>query len=61
MDVSAIIVILVLTALALGAIVWMEMHSRRAQLETASTDESSPEIEGRDSSRRVARNRANRS
>ena len=31
MDVSAIIVILVLTALALGAIVWMEMHSRRTR------------------------------
>ena len=30
MDISAIVVILVLTALSLGAIVWMEIHSRRS-------------------------------
>ena len=48
MDVSAVIVILVLTALALGAIVWMEMHSRRGQPETASAEESSPDIQSQD-------------
>ena len=30
MDISAIIVIVVLLALSLGAIVWMEIHSRKA-------------------------------
>jgi hypothetical protein len=36
MDLSAIIVILVLTALSLGALVWMELQSRRTQREKAS-------------------------
>lgn len=31
MDTSAIIVILVLTALSIGAIVWMERNSRRME------------------------------
>jgi len=30
MDISTIIVIVALTALAFGAIVWMEIHSRKA-------------------------------
>ena len=38
MDLSAIVVILVLTALAVGAIIWMEVHSRRAQRGDASTE-----------------------
>ena len=38
MDLSAIVVILVLTALAIGAIIWMEIHSRRAQSDDASND-----------------------
>lgn len=29
MDISAIVVVLVLTVLALGAIAWMEIHSRK--------------------------------
>ena len=36
MDVSAIVVILVLTALSIGAIVWMEMNSRRRAREKTS-------------------------
>lgn len=36
MDLSAIIVILVLSALSLAAIVWMEVHSRGRQREEAS-------------------------
>jgi Flp pilus assembly protein TadB len=29
MDISAVVVVIILTALFLGAIVWMEMHSRK--------------------------------
>ncbi len=36
MDLSAIIVILVLTALPLAALVWMELHSRKRKREEAS-------------------------
>lgn len=32
MDVSAVVVVLFLTALALAAIVWMEVQSRKARL-----------------------------
>jgi hypothetical protein len=35
MNLSAIIVILVLTALSLGALVWMEIQSRKTQRERA--------------------------
>ena len=38
MDLSAIIVILVLTALSFGALVWLEMSSRRRRPKEASAD-----------------------
>jgi hypothetical protein len=42
MDLSAIIVILVLSALSLAAIIWMEMHSRGRQREAASEQKALP-------------------
>ena len=39
MDLSAIIVVVVLTALAFGAIVWLEIHSRRTQRKEAAPEQ----------------------
>ena len=39
MDLSAIIVILVLTALALAGLVWMEMASRKAKRKASPAEE----------------------
>lgn len=38
MDISAIVVVLVLTALALAAIIWMEIHSRKTSSNESSSD-----------------------
>jgi hypothetical protein len=39
MDISAIIVVLVLTALSFGAIVWLEIYSRRTQPKESASDQ----------------------
>lgn len=44
MDISAIVVILVLTALSLGAIAWMELHSRKNSSETRDHNTKSPQL-----------------
>ena len=59
MDLSAIIVILVLTALSLGALVWMEMNSRKRQREGASEVKSTAGIKSGDPVRSVSENSAN--
>ena len=40
MDLSAVIVVLALTALSLGAIVWLEIYSRGRQRKEAPADQS---------------------
>ncbi len=55
MDISAIVVVLVLTALALAAIIWMEIHSRKTSSKESSSDAKSlgsneTEIPAQDSS-----------
>ncbi len=39
MDISTVVVVLVMIALSIGAIAWMEIHSRRDRV-TGSSDES---------------------
>ena len=38
MDTSAIVVIVVLTAFSLGAIIWLNIYGRRAQIEESPID-----------------------
>jgi hypothetical protein len=52
MDLSAIIVIIVSTALFLGSIVWLEIHSRRNQ----SPDRNDSGIESTHRSKSVSKN-----
>jgi hypothetical protein len=52
MDMSAIIVILVLTALSIGAIVWMERNSRRMAKESAANAERGRPVSGNETTER---------
>jgi hypothetical protein len=54
MDLSAIIVILVLTALSLGALVWMEIQSRRRQREEATDAKAAAGLKDSDRARAVS-------
>ena len=44
MDISTIVVIVVLTALSLGAIAWMEIHSRKSGAKGRRRDGKSAEL-----------------
>ena len=59
MDISAIIVILVLTALSLGALVWMEIHSRGRQQEESSDVKAVAGIKSSDPARSISENNTN--
>lgn len=48
MDISAIVVVLVLTALALAAIVWMEIHSRKTSSKERRRDAEGSELNEKD-------------
>lgn len=59
MDLSAIIVVLLLTALSFGAIVWLEIYSRRTQPKELSPDQTGSGIK-KNLSKRVSKNGAKR-
>jgi hypothetical protein len=59
MDLSAIIVILVLTALSLGALVWMELQSRKTQREKAPAVKATVGVKRGDAVRSVSKNGTN--
>ena len=44
MDISAIIVVLVLTALSLSGVMWLEIHSRKNAAKARNRDGSNPEL-----------------
>ena len=60
MDLSAIIVVLVLTALSFAAIVWLEIYSRRSGPEKPIADEARSNIKNNTPHHSVPKNRTNR-
>ena len=47
MDISAIVVVLLLTALSLGFIVWLEIHSRKTGSKEPRRVATNPELNGK--------------
>lgn len=60
MDLSAIMVVLVLTALSLGAIIWLEIFSRKTQPKELTPDQTGSGIKRNNLSKSVSSNGAKR-
>jgi hypothetical protein len=60
MDLSAIMVVLVLTALSLGAIIWLEIFSRKTQPKELASDQTSTGIKRNNLSKSAFSNGAKR-
>lgn len=59
MDISAIIVVIVLTALSLAAIVWLEIYSRRNHRQETPADRSGSGVKDNHRSGSVSENSVN--
>lgn len=60
MDLSAIMVVLVLTALSLGAIIWLEIFSRKTRPKELASDQTSTGIKRNNPSKSAFSNGAKR-
>lgn len=60
MDLGTIIVVLVLTALSLGAIVWLEIYSRRTRPKESFPDQTGSGVKRNNLSASVSKNPAKR-
>ena len=59
MDLSALIVVLVLSALSLGVLIWLEIYSRRMHREKAAAIEAAGDVKSNSRDRSAAENGIN--